>query len=346
MSKHQQHPLDLPYALKSHRAVNLQVESQALAGNPLGDPTLRHNYVLEPLQGEGPFPVVFHLSGYFSTGYHNFQAKTLNTNFVQDIDVQVALKKAPRCLHIFVEADTYWGGSQFINSAGSGAYADYILRDLVPAVQSEFPVSTKQSQWCVMGGSSGGYGSLSLISEKRSPFGLAFATAPDSFFEASLLPELFKAAPEIAKYKNFSQIKKKLAVKEMQDKKSFFNFINIVAMAHCYAPASSLKKDWMDWPIDLYTGRVNQALWKKWLKKDPIHFLKGRSEQLAGKEIFLDVGTYDNFSLQLGTRQIAELLKSQGVRQHFNEFPGGHFGLRARRLLFLERLCKKWKRFV
>ncbi len=338
--------LSLPYELKSHNAFILKIDSQALKNNPLKDPSHRHNYVLAPKGDIENPPVIFHLSGYFSTGYQNFTAKTLNLNFVQKLDQQVVQKKAPAAVHVFVEATTYWGGSQFINSPGCGQYSDYILKELYPAVVEQFAVSSKATRTCVMGGSSGGYGALALVSVKGSPFGVAFATAPDSYFEASLLPELFKVAPELLKYKSLAPIKKKIAAGELQEKKSFFNLANALAMAHCYSPKEAFRKDFLEFPIDLHTGRVKSKLWKSWLKHDPVHFLKARKKNLQGKQLFIDVGKYDNFCLQFGARQIAEVLKEAKVKHSYTEFPGNHFGLSERRLGFLEKLATSWKSHV
>jgi hypothetical protein len=328
----------IPYELKEHRFLNLRVESAALRGNPLGDPSLRHNYVLIPLGEGSQWPVVFHLSGYFSTGYNCFQVKSLNENFIQKLDRLTFEKKIKPMVHIFVEATTYWGGSQFINSVGCGKYSDYLLRDLYPSVLKAVPVSSSPKKTYVVGGSSGGYGALSLISQKDSPFGVAFATAPDSFFEASLWPELLRAAPELLKYKKISNIKKMITAGEIQERKSFFNLANVIAMAHCYSPAKAFQKDFIDFPIDLYTGEIKSSLWKEWLKHDPIHFLKKRKKHLVGKNIHLDVGQYDNFNLQMGTRQIVKVLREAKVKHSYTEFPGNHFGLSERRLLFLQNL--------
>ena len=346
MKKNRLEQFELPYTLKKHSFYNLIVESQALKGNPLGDPAIRHNYVLVPRGEHQSLPVVFHLSGYFSTGYQNFSVKTLNQNFAQKLDELASQKKIAKAVHVFVDASTYWGGSQFINSAGCGNYSDYLIKDLYVAVTENFPVSTKPQYTCVMGGSSGGYGALALVSAKSSPFGVAFATAPDSYFDASLLPEIFAAAPELLKYKNFDQLKKVIEAGEIQNKKSFFNLVNVVAMSHCYAPKKSFKRKFIEFPIDLHTGEVNKSLWKQWLKHDPVHFLKARKSNLKNKVIHLDVGKYDNFSLQFGARQIVKTLKSSGVRQTYTEFPGNHFGLSERRLGFLEKLSKQWKSYV
>lgn len=329
--------LDLPYFLTKHRAQNLIVTSEVLKNNPLGDPSIRHNYILEPVENSRDLPVIFHLSGYFSTGHDSFQQKVLSSNFVQRIDQGVEAGILTSALHVFVDANTFWGGSQFINSFGCGRYEDYILQELYPAVTSCFSLD-KGGTACLMGGSSGGYGALSLLSAEESPFQTAVAVAPDSQFPISLLPDLFKAAPELTKFKNFNEIKSQLALGEMQNKKSFFNLANVIAMAHCYSPAYAFKNDFLQFPIDLYSGKINEALWAEWLQQDPICFLQKRAANLKGKKIYLDVGKYDDFSLQFGTRQLSQLLDSLNVKNEYSEFAGNHFGLTARKLLFLQQL--------
>lgn len=333
------HKLELPYALASHQSHNLVIESAALTGNPLGDSTTRHNYVLAPKGASRGLPLVFHLAGYFSIAQDNFRQKVLEQNFVQKIDGGVQAGIYPKAVHVFVDANTYWGGSQYINSFGCGNYQDYILNEVYPAVVDHFGASKKT---CVIGGSSGGYGALSLVSTQDSPFAIAVAVAPDSLFAISLLPDLYKAAPELAKYKNITAIKNQIAQEEMQSKKSFFPFANAIAMAHCYSPARALSNDTLEFPIDLHSGVLNESLWQEWLQHDPLHFLDQRTTELKSKQIFLDVGKYDDFHLQFGTRQIAELLKTQNIAHKHKEFSGNHFGLGARKLHYLEELKQHW----
>jgi len=333
--------LDLPLRLLSHRVQDLAVESSCLQDNPLGDSSRRHNYVLLPKDDKGPLPVIFHLSGYFSTGFQSFSQKTLELNFVEKIEQLVNNGLAPKAIHVFVEASTYWGGSQFLNSPGCGAYTDFILNEIFPAVATHYNC---KEQACVMGGSSGGYGALHLISQKKSPFQIAFAAAPDSFFEASLLPELHKMAPSFLKFStSLKQVRKAVEGGELQGKKSFFPLMHGLAMGLCYSPAGSIKKDSIEFPIDLKTGLVDKKIWTHWLQKDPVHFLKKRASCLKNKTIFLEVGAYDNFSLQFGARQVRNVLKDTKVKHEYIEFSGDHFGLSERRLGFLQKLNKMWK---
>jgi len=327
--------LFVPFDLQHFEAQVLSLESQALKGNPLGDPSLRHNYMLVPKERPANSPTYFHLSGYFSTGYQSFQSRSFEDNIPQWIDQDTAAGLMAPALHVFVEATTYWGGSQFIDSPGCGDYGQYILNELVPEVQAQFSCEGPN---IVIGGSSGGYGALHLVSVENSPFQKAIAIAPDSYFQASLLPELFKIAPQLANFSGLGEIKKAIAAGELQKKRWFFSLVNVLAMAHCYSPSSALKEDDLQLPIDVFSGKVRDEIWQEWLQKDPVHFLKKRGQALKDKTVVLDVGKYDEYSLQMGVRQIHEVLKDQGLQVQCSEFSGTHRGLTARRRVQLRDL--------
>lgn len=329
-----------PYSLSNFNTTVLTVNSARLKGNPLKDSALRPNYVLSPLKAAKKLPVVFHLSGYFSTGYQSFHTRSLENNIIQSIDQLTGKAKIPKAHHVFVDAMTAFGGSQFINSPGQGKYGDYITEELCPAVFKSYSVDSKKC--CVFGASSGGYGALHLVSGKKNPFNLAVAIAPDSFFEASLLPELFQMAPQLREYRSLAEIRKLMDSGELQEKRHFFSLMNVIAMALSYSPASALKGKMIKLPVDLESGKVDGSLWKTWLEKDPVRFLEKRKADLKGKTVYLDVGKYDNYSLQFGTRQIADILKKQKVKTIYNEFSGTHRGLSKRRLVALQWLSKVW----
>jgi enterochelin esterase family protein len=190
-----------------------------------------------------------------------------------------------------------------------------------------------------VGGSSGGYGALQLLSLKDSPFTQAYAVAPDSFFDASLLPELRRMLPAFAEYGfELKRVKQALTSGELAQSKHFFHLVHGIAMAHCYAPQASVGANGIELPLDLRTGVVKKDLWKKWCEWDPIHFLPKRLAHLKGKRLVLEVGTYDEYSAQFGSRQIRDVLKGSGVKLSYREFVGNHFGLSERKLTFLESL--------
>ncbi len=325
----------------------LIIESEVLRKNPLKDTHVRRNPIVFP-RAEAPkqgWPVIFVLAGYAGNGTKYFSDKGFENNFVQILDAAIHKGAAPRAVYVFVDAWTCWGGSQFVNSSGTGNYQDYIIKELVPAVETSFAVDRKIGKWCVFGGSSGGYGALHLSSQFPQIFPWAVAIAPDCFFEASLLPEIYKAIPIIEKVGGVGAVLEKLKEGSFLSKKEAFTVLNAIAMTLCYSPATN--KDGLKFPIHQSTGLRDNNVWKKWKEKDPVYFLSDRKENLKKVcGIYLDVGTRDQFHLQYGARQIKEQLKKLGVSLSYSEFDGTHSDIGARRTEALAWLHKKWSRSV
>lgn len=320
--------------LKNFNLETVVIESRVLKNNPLKDPSLRRNPVLVPKEASGPLPVVFFLAGLTGNGPDSFSPRFGELNTVQNIDRARGAGKCPSALFVFVDAMTAWGGSQFINSR-QGRYEDYLVHELVPAIQDNYDVSPLAKNWCVTGGSSGGYGALHLASKFPDTFGVAAALAPDCFFEASLLPEIYKSLHDWVELGGPRGLLKELRSGRLHRTKNFHSLVNAVGMSLCYADG--------ELPIDSYTGVLKPASWKKWQEKDPLVFLPKRSKNLKKlKALYIEVGKRDQFDLHLGCRQLHKWLKSQKIRHHYNEFNGTHFDLAPRRLEVWAWLQKLW----
>lgn len=319
----------------------LVIESIALKHNPLGDSATRRCPVMVP-KGTAPaqgWPVVLMLSGFTGNGTQSFNTKSFEIGSPMVLDQAVDKGEAPRALFVFVDAMTKWGGSQFIDSEGMGHYETFVSQELTAAIHLKFNASASSSRWCVMGGSSGGYGALHLATKFPDRFGFAVALAPDSFFEASLLPELRTALPIIRRMGGVTAVNAELLSGKLMKRKDWHVILNVVAMGLCYAPIENGEPVW---PIDPESGLVVQTVWAEWTKHDPLEFLRSRSvEKTVG--IYLDVGGRDQFQLQYGTRQIRDLLKSRNVNVHYVGFEGTHFDLGERRGPAWRWLLSKWQ---
>ena len=125
------------------------IVSEALRGNPLGDPHERPLWVYTPPSYAGG-PAVYVLQGF--TGqldmWRNraaFRPTFLELLDDADIDARV----------VFVDAWTSVGGSQFVDSAGSGRYHTYICDEIVPFVDARYETNGFRG---LAGKSSGGQG--------------------------------------------------------------------------------------------------------------------------------------------------------------------------------------------
>lgn len=330
------------YEITHFHIETLKIESAALKTNPLRDPHIRFNPVLKP-KSAGPWPVIVVLGGFTGNASFYFNSKFNEQNAVQVIDQAAAKGEAPEALYVFIDAITTWGGSQFINSAASGMYEDYIIEEVLPAVKKEYAVSKKTSDWCVTGGSSGGYGALHLGSKYPDTFGLIAAVAPDSFFEASLVSEIYQVLPLWDKYKQ-SGIK---ALEELRNgrltkMKNWHTLLNVFGMASCYCP-KGIHGDF-ELPLSVITGEKIPEVWAKWLQHDPVHFLPERLKNLRKiSGIYLDVGNKDNFHLQYGARQISKIFQEHSITHDYVEFDGNHFDIGDRRPEVWKWLSSIWR---
>ncbi len=319
----------------------ISVSSASLTGNPLQDPVRRWTPVLVPKEVKNNTPVVVILAGFMGNGPSYFNLKTFEANFPQSIDKNCLYGEAPQAFYVFVEAMTAWGGSQFINSQGTGKYEDYIIEDLLPALRLAFPeMSGDPKLWCVMGGSSGGYGALHLASRHPRLFALCAALAPDSYFESSLLPDLYSAVPVVHRLGGVEGVRNELSTGRFMKRRDAHKVLNAIAMGLCYSPNS---RGGVDFPIEHETGLLKDEIWSRWKAHDPCEFLRVLSDNLLNLEgVFLEVGVRDEYCLYYGARQIRNLLTEIGVNPHYVEFDGGHFDLGERRPNIWKWLLQYW----
>ena len=155
------------------------IASEALRGNPLGDPHERPLWVYTPPSYAGG-PAVYVLQGF--TGqlemWRNraaFRPTFLELLDDADIDARV----------VFVDAWTSVGGSQFVDSAGSGRYHSYICDEIVPFVDERYETNGYRG---VAGKSSGGQGAAVTAMLRPDLFQGFASHAGGGLFEVSIRP--------------------------------------------------------------------------------------------------------------------------------------------------------------
>src|SRR5208282_1924381 len=135
-------------------AVELQTfDSQCLVGNALGDPPRRSVGIYRPPDGrtEGR-PLIVFLAGFSGASTSEAHAPGfLRESLLGILDPMILRGEVPPMSVLLVDCLTSLGGSQYVNSAATGPYADYLLDELLPwATQTVRPSSV-----AVMGQSSG-----------------------------------------------------------------------------------------------------------------------------------------------------------------------------------------------
>ena len=87
-----------------------------------------------------------------------------------------------------------WGGSQFIDSTGTGRYQTYLADEVFAFVDAEFQTIPKREARAAVGRSSGGFGALRLGMDRPDVVSVIGSHAGDAAFEVSMRPMLTSAA--------------------------------------------------------------------------------------------------------------------------------------------------------
>jgi len=310
------------------RLLELELDSPALAGNPLGDPARRTALAWVPPGGSAGLPCVTFLHGFGGTARGWTQASLFAPTVPERIDALVEADELPPFVALFPDGATALGGTQWTNAPAVGRYQDYVADDLRAAAEARLGTIPRREARAVVGKSSGGYGTLCMARDRADVYALAAAHAPDCCFEYCYLPDLPKAAgtllaaPDAAAWLEGAKRK----ARETKLGQAEFTALNVVAMAAHYSPRAGAPLG-LDLPFELPTGRLRDDVWERWLPHDPVRFVPRSADafrRLAG--VFLDCGTRDEFNLRWGTRMVAEALRALGVPVEHQEFEDGHSG--------------------
>lgn len=316
--------------------LELTVVSELLAGNPLGDPATRPLYVyLPPGYDEGSarrYPTIYLIQGL--TGQLDmWRARPpFQPTVVERVDSLFAGDDCPPCVVVFVDAWTSYGGSQFIDSVGTGPYMSYLCDEVVPFVDERFATLTDAGHRGLTGKSSGGYGAMVVPMLRPDVFGALASHAGDALFEACYLPE-FRETVRILRDRfegSFDVFWKHFHETDPVDLGSLGTPMNSYAMAACYSPDEARPGKALP-PFDVDTARLIPEVWDRWLEWDPVRIAPQRLDALAAmKRIYLDAGRKDEYYLDLGAQAFARVLADAGIDHTLELFEGKHGGIAYR----------------
>lgn len=308
--------------------VNIPLKSQVLEGNPVGDPHERDLYVYLPpgYDGSGEsYPSVYCLTGFTGRGRMLLNDHAFTPNLAERMDRLIAEGTVRPMIIVMPDCFTYYGGSQYINSAATGRYEDYLTEEIVPFVDENFRTVSARDSRAVMGKSSGGYGALIMGLRHADLFGLVCSTAGDAYFEVCYPGDFTKAFRLIkGDPKGFMT---RFYRSEKMNKDDHYA-LNTIGMSACYSPDD---RGGFNLPFDLETGELRQDVWKRWLDHDPVRLVEKHVENLKSlKLLYLDAGTRDEFSLDIGARVLSKRLTDHGIDHIHEEFDDGHMGISYR----------------
>jgi Putative esterase len=306
------------------------IDSQALTGNPLGDPHVRPLLVqLPPAYDAEPdrrFPTIYVLQGLSGAVDMWRNRRSWQRNPVEELDAAFVAGAAPAVV-VYVDAWTRLGGSQFIDSRGTGRYGTYLAEEVVPAVDGWYRTSAQAAHRGLAGHSSGGYGAMVNAMLRPDLFGGFASHAGDGLFELAYVPEIGPAVKALRdRYGgSLDAFWQDFYARPGRPSPADGSLINLGCMAACWSadPDGTVRL-----PFDTETGELIPAIWDRWLAADPVRMARTRGEALRGmRAVWLDAGRGDEYSLDLATTAFHREVLAADVpedRIHFELFEGGH----------------------
>lgn len=319
----------------------LSVESEMLAANRLGDPTVREVVVYTPVDHDGAgLPLLVDLAGFTSGGPAHANWKNFGENLPERLDRLIGDGELPPVVVAFPDCFTRLGGNQYIDSAAMGPWATWLTTDMLQAVESRFGCGGSGKRG-VFGKSSGGYGALVHAMLHADTWSAAACHAGDMAFELCYLPEMPSALRAIARKGSIENFVKdfergpKYPGGAMHDLMTF-------AMAATYDPDPDPSVFCgIRLPVDLETCELVDERWANWLSKDPVHMAHRHTDALKSlKGLWIDCGNVDQYNLVYGARRMNRKLDEAGVPHTYQEFDDNHSSIDYRLDVSLPYLAK------
>lgn len=323
------------------------VTSEVLRGNPLGDPHERPLWVQVPA-GYDDDPARRYPSIYVLMGYTGQVAMWDNVNAYRQTTLQqvaelFARDDVPPAIVVYVDSWTKFGGSQFVDSPGTGQYHTQLCDEIVPWVDAHYRTLDAAAHRGVAGKSSGGFGAMITPMLRPDLFGGLATHAGDALYELCYIPEFGKVVRTLRDHHGGSMdhwlddfFNQRLPMTRPGDEDVLITY----GVAACFTadPDGTVQL-----PFDTATGRLRDDVWQRWLDWDPVRMVPKYADAMRSQRaIWIDGGTRDEWFLELGGAAFRDALAEIGVTDvHYETFDAGHGGINYRYPLALEFLARR-----
>ena len=319
----------------------LSIDSKALAGNRLGDPTSRIVDVYVPHGHDGrDLPLLVDLVGYTAGGPAHTAWKSFTENVPERLDRLIGDGKMAPVVVAFPDCYSRLGGNQYVNSPIIGNYEDFLIAEMLPEVENRFGCGGTGKRG-VFGKSSGGFGALVHAMRHPDIWSAAASHSGDAGFENLYLPEfpgtlraLAKQDNSIQKWLESFEAKPKLDGKDTM-------VLMILAQAASFDPDPNPETFLgLRLPVTPDTCELIEERWNNWLQWDPARMVETHADAIGKlKGFYLEGGTEDQYNILYGTRRIHKVLERKGIAHRYEEFPDNHSGVDYRMDLSLPFLA-------
>jgi enterochelin esterase-like enzyme len=302
----------------------LWLDSAALKGNILGDPTERRIDVYVPAGHDGHgLPLLVDLVGFTGGGPSHTNWKNFGENLPERLDRLIASGAMLPAVVALPDCFTKLGGNQYINSTGIGRWDDFLLKEAVPFVEKQFGCGGPGKRGC-FGKSSGGYGAYVHAMLHNDFWAAAASHSGDVGFDLLFVSDFPRVLRAIAKTDN--SIRKWLDAffAAPKPKDSDVHVLMVLAMCATYDPDPAAYMG-VRLPVTVDTCEAIPERWANFVAWDPLSLVEKHWQGLKRlKALYIDCGDIDQYNLVYGSRRMHRRLTELGVPHVYEEFADDH----------------------
>jgi len=300
---------------------HLSLQSEALAGNSIGDSSTRSVSVYLPVAyqqfPDRKFPVLYLLHGYTDSNHKWFGQKDHWINLPVLID-SLGIAQEEQFIVVMPNAYNSFQGSMYTNSSTTGHWEDFIAEELVTYMDENYRTVTSPEGRGLAGHSMGGYGTMRIGMKNSDVFGALYAMSPCCL--ESNLPTNAGLIKNIAKVTDPSMI----------DEQPFFVRISLAAAA-AWSPNPNKPPMYYDLPYD-ENGAVIDSIADRFKANEIIANLSDHQQGLQEiDQISIDVGNQD-FMILKSSGVLHQHLDEMNIENHYEVYDGDHTNQIGKRL--------------
>ena len=309
------------------------LDSAVLRDNPLGDPHERPLWVYVPPgyddEPDRRYPAVYVIQGY--TGHVAMWSNrtAYRQPYPETADGVFARGEAPPTIVVYVDAWSRYGGSQFVDSAGTGAYHTYLCEEVVSYVDARYRTLADRDHRAIAGKSSGGFGAMITPMLRPDLFGALATHAGDARYELCYLPEFGKAVRYLRTYDGdiwrwWADFQTRPAFSKVEDQ----SLLVLLGVSACFSPGPDGTPELPFHPV---TGVLDEQRWQRWMDWDPVRMVDRYGDAVRSwRAVWIDAGTRDEWYLDVGAEAFRAAILRAGLsaeRIKFELFDAAHGGI-------------------
>jgi S-formylglutathione hydrolase FrmB len=329
-------------AAPTSRLLQLKVQAPSLKDNLLGDPAEQPIYVYLPPGYEGStrrYPTLYLLHGFTSNSavwisgaYQGMKLQTLMDDSIKNGTVREMIVVA-------ANGSNAYKGSFYTNSPVTGNWEDFIVRDLVNYVDTNYRTIPRAESRGIAGHSMGGYGSVMLGMKHPEIFSAVYALSPCCLAMEADMGEANSAWPGVLQLTSKDQLN--------GPSRSFAQFFHsaFIALSAAFSPNPNRAPFLVDFPFELKSGTCtppaegklltstpcvqrNEAVYAKWRSKLPVYIAEANKENLKKlRGIFIDYGEKEEFEhIRMGVKLLSNTFSELNIPHQFEVYADGDHG--------------------